>query len=170
MTGWQIKQYLEPKVVSKSLKVGRAVREAKDRGLDPVKAVVDVVKGYELFRGAVKKFEIKTVAGFDFGSMTLEGIGAYSGKTFTVDSKNENMMAWKKPGEPAAMVPDMICFITLDGRTLTNADVVEGMKLAIVGIPASERWRRHPKAFEVWKHILEKIGYVGEYIPIEKLV
>ena len=170
VTGWQIKNFLEPGVLTKSLEVGRAVREAKEAGRDPVKAAVEAVKGYELFRGEVKKVEIRTVAGFDFGRVTLEGVEGYAGRTFYVDFKNENMIAWKAPDKPAAMVPDMICWISLDGQPLTNADIKEGVKLAAIGVPASERWRRHPKAFEVWRHILTNIGYKGDYIPIEKLL
>ncbi|MEM4425033.1 MAG: DUF917 domain-containing protein [Candidatus Nezhaarchaeales archaeon] len=170
VTGWQVKNFLEPLVLTKSLDVGRALREAKEKGRDPVKAVLDVVKGYELFRGKVEKVELRTVAGFDFGRVTLDGLGDYVGKKFYVDFKNENMIAWKKPGEPAAMVPDMICWLTLQGGTLTNADIKEGMELAVIGIPASDRWRRHPKAFDVWRHILEKMEYRGDYVHIEKLL
>ena len=170
VTGWQVKNYLEPKVLERSLSVGRAVREAKSKGLDPVKAVAEAVKGYELFRGVVKKVETKTVAGFDFGRVTLEGFEGYRGRSFYVDFKNENMIAWRSPGEPAAMVPDLICWLTADGTPLTNADIAEGMKLAAIGVPASERWRKHPKGFDVWRHILEPIGYKGGYVPLEKLL
>jgi DUF917 family protein len=170
VTGWQVRNYLEAGVLEKSLNIGKAIREAKSKGLDPVKAVTEVVKGYELFRGIVKKIETRTVGGFDFGRVTLEGIGNYEGRNFYVDFKNENMIAWKAANEPATMVPDMICWITLDGTPLTNADITEGMKLAVIGIPASEKWRKHPKAFDVWRHILEPIGYKGDYIPLEKLL
>jgi len=170
VTGWQIRNFLEPNVLTRSLEVGRALRDAKNKGLDPVRAVADIVKGYELFRGKVEKVEIRTVAGFDFGRVTLDGLGSYAGRKFYVDFKNENMIAWRSLGEPAAMVPDMICWLTLKGEALTNADVKEGMELAVVGVPASERWRRHPKAFDVWRHILDKMEYKGDYIPIEKLL
>ncbi|MEM3976509.1 MAG: DUF917 domain-containing protein [Desulfurococcaceae archaeon] len=170
VTGWQVKNYLEPNVLAKSLSIGKAISRAKATGKDPVKEVVEVTRGYELFRGVVKKVEIKTVAGFDFGRVTLEGVEQYKGKTFFVDFKNENMIAWKAEGQPAAMVPDLICWITLDGTPLTNADMKEGLKVAAVGIPASEKWRKHPKAFDVWRHILEPIGYKGDYIPVEKLL
>ncbi|RLG88527.1 MAG: DUF917 domain-containing protein, partial [Thermoprotei archaeon] len=92
------------------------------------------------------------------------------GKEFFIDFKNENMIAWKAPGEPIAMVPDLICLMTIEGQPLTNADVTEGLKIAVIGIPASEKWRKHPKGFDVWRHILEKIGYTGPYKPIEKLI
>jgi len=170
MTGWQLKAYMEPGVVTKSLNIGKAIREAKEAGKDPIKAVTNVVNGYELIRGTIIKIETRTVGGFDFGRTVIEGEGEYSGRKLIVDFKNENMIAWYGEGEPAAMVPDLICLITVDGTPLTNADVKEGMKVAIIGIPASEKWRKHPKCFQVWKHILEKMGYTGDYVPIEKLV
>ncbi len=170
VTGWQVKWLLEPRVITKSLELGRALREAKEKGLDPVKAALEATKGYLLFKGVVKKTETKTVGGFDFGRHTLEGVDEFKGKEFIIDFKNENMIAWKAPGEPAAMVPDLIGFITLDGTPVTNADVTEGMKLAVIAVPASDRWRRHPRGFEVWRHILEAMGYKGEYKPVEKLV
>ncbi len=170
MTGWQLKAYMEPGVVTRSLNVGKAIREAKEAGKDPVKAVVEVVKGFEIFRGTITKIETRTVGGFDFGRTVIEGVGEYAGKKLFIDFKNENMIVWDEKNEPLAMVPDLVCLMTVDGTPLTNADTKEGMKVAVIGIPASEKWRKHPKAFEVWKHILEKMGYTGEYIPIEKLI
>jgi len=161
---------MEPGVVTRSLNVGKAIREAKEAGKDPVKAVVEVVKGFEIFRGTITKIETRTVGGFDFGRTVIEGVGEYAGKKLFIDFKNENMIVWDEKNEPLAMVPDLVCLMTVDGTPLTNADTKEGMKVAVIGIPASEKWRKHPKAFEVWKHILEKMGYTGEYIPIEKLI
>jgi len=170
VSGHQVKTYLEPNVIWNSLEVGRAIREAKEKGVDPVKKVLEAVEGYELIRGEIKGIETKTVGGFDFGKTVIEGIGDYAGKTLTIDFKNENMIAWKAEGEPVAMVPDKICLMTLDGDPVTNADTKVGMKIAVLGFKASERWRKHPKGFDVWRHILEKMGYTKDYIPIEKLV
>jgi len=169
-TGWQLKNFLEPHVIERSLSIGKTIRKSREEGLDVVKEVLKITEGYLLFKGVVKKVAIRTEAGFDFGEVTLEGVDEFSGKTFVINSKNENMIAWKAPNEPAAMVPDSICYLGLNGEVYTNADVVEGLKLAIIGLKASEKWRKHPKAFEVWKPILEKIGYKGTYIPVEKLV
>jgi len=169
-TGNQVKSCLEPGVVWKSREVGRAIREAKVKGKDLVAEVVTVLKGYELIRGEITKIETKTVAGFDFGKTTIQGMGAYKGKKLMVDFKNENMIAWKAENRPACMVPDLICMLGLDGKPLTNADTRKGMKIAVIGVPASEKWRKHPKGFEVWKHILQKIGYKGGYKPVERLL
>ena len=170
MSGWQLKAYMEHGVVTKSLDIGRAIREARDAGRDPAKAVLEKVGGYELIRGTITKIEIRTVAGFDFGRTVIEGTDSYSGRKLIIDFKNENMIAWYGEGEPAAMVPDLICLMTTDGTPLTNADTKESMKITVLGFPASEKWRKHPKCFDVWRHILEKMSYTGDYVPIEKLV
>ena len=170
ITGWQAKKYMEPGPLTRSLEVGKAIREARDAGRDPAKAVLEKVGGYELIRGTITKIEIRTVAGFDFGRTIIEGEGEYSGRKLIIDFKNENMIAWYGEGEPAAMVPDLICLMTADGTPLTNADTKESMKITVLGFPASEKWRKHPKCFDVWRHILEKMSYTGDYVPIEKLV
>jgi len=170
VTGYQIKNYLEPNVIDKSNLIGKTLRKAKENGKNPVTEVVKAISGYELIKGEIVKIETKTMAGFDFGRTIIKGIDEFKGKELIIDFKNENMIAWKKAGEPAAMVPDLICLLTVDGTPLTNADTKEGMKISVISLPASERWRKHPKCFEAWKPILEKMGYTGEYIPLEKLL
>ncbi len=170
LTGWQAKSYMNPNSLSNALKVGKAIEEAKKAGKDPVKAAVESLGGYELFRGEIKSIDVKTVGGFDFGRTTLEGVEGYEGRKFYIDFKNENMIAWKDENEPAAMVPDLICLMTLDGTPMTNADIKEGMKLAVIGFAAGKKWREAPNFFDVWKPILSKMGYEGDFIPIEKLM
>lgn len=170
VTGHQIKTCLEPNVVAKSLSIGKAIREAKERGKDPIREALEAVNGRELIRGEIEKLETRTVAGFDFGRTVIKGLEEYEGKKLLIDFKNENMIAWKAEGEPVAMVPDLIALMTLEGDPLTNADTKEGMKISVGAVPASERWRKHPRCFEPWKPILEKMGYKEEYVPLEKLV
>jgi len=168
-TGHQIKSYLEPNVIARSEMVGKILREAKESGKEPVAELVKALNGYELIKGKIEKIETKTVAGFDFGRTIIKGTGAFQGKELCVDFKNENMIAWRD-GEPVAMVPDLICLVTTTGDPLTNADTKQGMEISVIALPASERWRRHPKAFEVWRPILEKMGYTGTYRRVEELV
>jgi len=170
VSGAKLRESLVLNSVTKCEEVGKAINEAVSKGADPVKAAVEASGGYELIRGEITDISTKTVAGFDFGRTTIEGIDEYSGKKLIIDFKNENMIAWNEKNEPVAMVPDLICLMTLDGSPLTNADTEKGMKIAVIGIPANEKWRKHPKGYEVWTHILEKMGYTGPYKPIEELV
>jgi DUF917 family protein len=82
-----------------------------------------------------------------------------------VDYKNENMMAWRKD-KPLVTVPDSICWLRTDGEPLTNADVEEGMDVAVIGKKAHEKWATL-EGFKVFTHVLESIGYKGGYVPIK---
>ncbi|MGA2791131.1 MAG: DUF917 domain-containing protein [Candidatus Bathyarchaeia archaeon] len=156
--------------VTRCENIGKAINGAVSAGKDPVNAAIEASSGYELIRGIITDITTKTVTGFDFGTTAIEGTDKYKGKKMKIDFKNENMLAWKEEGEAAAMVPDLICLMTTKGEPLTNADTKTGMEIAVIGIPAPEKWRKHPRGFEVWRHIIEKIGYTESYKPIEKLV
>ncbi len=170
VNGYQIRKNLEPEVIAKSEMIGKTLNKAKNDGKSPVAEIIKETAGYELIRGKITKIETKTVAGFDFGRTVVKGTDEFEGKEISIDFKNENMIAWKTENEPLAMVPDLICTLTVNGEPLTNADTAEGLKISVIALPASEKWRKHPKHFDVWKPILEKIGYKGAYLCIEDLV
>jgi len=164
-----IKKYLVPDSISKSEEIGRAIRKSKASRMDAVREVTRIAGGTEVFRGKIKRIETKTVEGFDFARTTIEGMANYRGKTFNIDSKNENMIGWQD-GKAIIMVPDLISVMTTEGEPLTNADTKEGMEIAVIGIPAPEPWKRIPEGFNCWKPILEKLGYEGPYITLKKEV
>lgn len=160
-----IKKCLVPKSISKAEEIGEAIRESKAGGVGLVEEVAQITGGREIFRGKIKKIETRTAEGFDFGRTTIEGIANFTGSTFDIDSKNENMIGWQD-NKPTITVPDLIAMMEIGGRSLTNADIEEGMEVAIIGIPAPEPWRRIPEGFNCWKSILEKLGYAGSYEPL----
>ena len=162
-----IKRYLVPKSISRSEEIGKTIRKSKESGKDVVKEVVNVTGGKEIFRGEIKKIEMKTMEGFDFGRTTIKGIDDYKSSTLNIDFKNENMIAWKDE-KPVVMVPDLISMMEIEGKPLTNADTKEGMKIVVIAIPAPEPWKRIPEGFNCWKPILEKLGYRGAYISFKK--
>jgi hypothetical protein len=160
MAGWQMKKAVIPETYTIAEKVGGAIRETREVGDDPVKAVVDVTGGYEITRGVVKKKEVETRGGFDYGKVYVGDV--------RVDYKNENMIAWRGD-KPVVISPDLICWITTDGKPLTNADIKEGLEVAVIGIKAHERWRT-PEGLAVFKPVLQELGYKEKYIPVEELL
>jgi len=160
-----IKRCLVPKSISKSEEIGATIRTAKEKGKDIIREVEKITGGKEFFRGEIKKIEIKTQEGFDFGRTIVEGIDDYKNNILNIDFKNENMIAWKDK-KPVVMVPDLIAMMEIGGNPLTNADTEEGMKITIMAIPAPEPWKRSTEGFNCWKHILEKLGYKGPYISL----
>lgn len=159
MTGKQLKEAVIPGTLSLAEKVGKGIREAKDSRRDVVDAVIKAIDAIVLARGKVAKKTEEVKAGFDYGRVFVQDI--------VVDYKNENMIAWRKD-KPIVMVPDSICWLTTDGEPLTNADIKEGLEVAVIGRKAHEKWRV-PQGFDVFRHVLKLLGYEGEYKPIEEL-
>jgi hypothetical protein len=159
MAGWQLKKSVIPGTCTRAEEVGKSMREAVEKGQDPVKAVVAATKGYEIARGTVKEKTVETRGGFDYGKVMVADV--------RVDYKNENMIAWKA-GKPVVISPDLTCWMTTDGKPLTNADINKGMEVAVIGIKAHERWRT-PEGLAVYQPVLADMGYSGKYIPVEQL-
>lgn len=159
MAGWQLKKAVIPGACTRAEEVGRSMREAKEKGQDPVKAVVKATGGYEIARGVVKEKAVETKGGFDYGRVAVADV--------RVDYKNENMIAWRAK-RPVVISPDLTCWMTTDGKPLTNADIKEGLEVAVIGIKAHDRWRA-PEGLAVYKPVLAELGYTEEYVPIEQL-
>lgn len=159
MAGWQLKKAVIPGTYTTAEEVGRSMREATEKRQDPVQAVVKVTRGYEIARGTVKEKAVETKGGFDYGRATVADV--------RVDYKNENMIAWKA-GKPVVISPDLTCWMTTDGRPLTNADIKEGLEVAVIGVKAHDRWRT-TEGLAVYQPVLAELGYTEKYVPIEQL-
>ena len=167
MDGNMCKQAMIPGTVSIAEKIGMTIREALANKSDFVKLLIDQFKGYELIRGKVQDMTVQTKEGFDFGRYIVRGSGKFEGSVLTIEYKNENMLA-KKNGQMVAMVPDLICTISVGGQALTNADVEEGMEIVVLAFPCHAKWREL-SGYKVFKHVIEKLGYDGDYVTVEEL-
>jgi len=160
MSGKQLKQSIVPGTMTTNEMIGKIIKESVESKKDVVEAILSTIDGYLLAKGKIKKKTVEVKGGFDFGRIYVDDV--------IVDFKNENMIAWKN-NKPIAMVPDSICWITTDGIPLTNADIKEGMEVAVIGKKAHPKFRDE-KVYSMFTHILESIGYTGEFKPIEELV
>jgi len=160
MSGKQLKESVVPGAISIAERVGKVIREANKAKKDVVAAVLMETDGKLLGKGIIKKKTVEVKGGFDFGRIFVGDI--------VVDYKNENMIAWKN-GKPIAMVPDSICWLTTDGNPMTNADIQEGQEVAVIGKKAHPKFRTK-EAYHTFAHVLEILGYKGEFKGIEELV
>lgn len=163
MSGAQMKKSVIQHTISKAKNVGERIRKAKKVDRDPVLEVISFLDGFKITEGRITNIETETKGGFDFGKVIIEGQDGI----VRVDYKNENMIAWKNE-EPIAMVPDLICWISSNGRPLTNADLQKDLDIALIGVMASEELRK-PKVYNLFKPILRTLGYNGEYVPLEEM-
>jgi DUF917 family protein len=169
MAGRQLKKVAIPGDVSTSILYGRVLREAREKGADPVAALVAASKGFKLFQGNVTKADMKGEGGFTWWDVEIAGTGTYKGHSYKVFVKNENLAAWLD-GKPDAMSPDLICNLdpqtgdTIVGPSLGGYNV--NQEVVLVSIPAHRLWRT-PKGLEILgpRHF----GLDFDYVPIEDL-
>jgi len=169
MSATEVKRGVIKGALSQAILLGRTAREALAQGKDPVAELVKVTKGFKLFQGVVTRADMKGERGFTWWDVELKGTGPYTGHTYTVYVKNENIVAWLD-GVPDAMSPDTIQ--NLDPKTgdAHNGGALGGYKmgaeLAIIGYETSPMWRT-PKGIEVFgpRHF----GFDFDYVPIEQL-
>ena len=152
--------------ISKSLAVGRAVREANRTGKDPIEEVRNIVGGWLLFRGVVQRYEWRNERGFLFGDVTLVGKGKWEGHSFRSWIKNEHILAWQD-SKPVVMPPDLISFLDEHGYGITNDALRNGLELSVVAARAPEVWRS-ARGLEFFgpRHF----GFDFDYVPVESLV
>lgn len=169
ITGRQAKR--EGTLVTGSLtlarSIGAAVREAKVSGNDPIEAARAAGDGYLLFTGTIADFDWRDEDGFLQGDLALTGTGAFAGRNFATEYKNEHLVA-RRDGAVVATCPDLISVIdleTLDG--VNNPDFTVGQEVAVLGFRCDPLWRSEaglavfsPRYF----------GYDVDYVPIEQLL
>lgn len=170
VSGQVLKANLIPGFLSRAIALGRAAREARAGGRDPVAAVVAAGDGYLLFRGIVRRSDTKGEQGFGWTDAVLEGTGTFAGSEYRIYNKNENMIAWRD-GRLDAAAPDLISPLdpatgwAMRGGAVIGSFVV-GQELAIAGFRNHAIWRTL-KAIEMLgpRHF----GFNEDYVPIEKL-
>ena len=170
MNGKQIKYATLKNNLSDAIKFGRVTREAVETNSDPIDALLNASSGYKLFQGLVTKSVEKGDRGFNWIDVEISGTDDFSGKTYKVFVKNENIIGWLD-GEIDAMSPDYI--YNLDPTTgrsiMSNAGIGSypiGQEVVLIGLPSADQWRSN-MGIELMgpRHF----GFDFDFIPIEKL-
>lgn len=132
---------LIPGTLTLALRIGEAVRLAREKGSDPLIAAARAGNGHQLFCGRVQRYRWEIEGGFTVGEAEIAGTGEYTGHTYRVWFKNEHIISWFD-GEPDVMAPDLICILDpATGEAITNPNLKEGQEVGVVGYPAPELWR-----------------------------
>jgi DUF917 family protein len=152
--------------ISKSIALGKAVRQALQDRRDPVEAVQNLLGGWLLFRGAVEKYDWRNEKGFLLGDVTLRGNREWQGQSFRSWIKNEHIFAWLG-SKPIVMPPDLIMFLDQTGHAITNDTLKPGLEISVLGAKAPEVWRT-PKGLEFFGP--RRFGFDLDYVPVERLV
>jgi len=173
MTGRDVKRGTVKGALTEAMLFGRTVREARAQGKDPIDALVAVANQsrptFRMFQGTVTKSEQKGERGFNWVDVEMAGSKQFSGHTYKVFVKNENIISWLD-GKPDILPPDLIFNLdpatgdAVTGVVMGNFPI--GKEVVIVGRAASPMWRT-AKGLEIFspKHF----GFDVDYQPIEDI-
>ena len=168
MPSGEMKEILVRGTLTKSLALGRAVRQAREAGGDPIEAAVQATGGWRLFDGIVTGKDWEDRGGYMYGTIHIDGTGDYEKQKLDVWFKNENHVSWLN-GEPWICSPDLVTLAyTENGEGTTNTLIKKGDRVSAVGIKGLEAFRTEfglnqcsgPRYF----------GFDIDYVPIEELM
>lgn len=150
--------------LSKSIRIGMVLRKA----VDPLKAILKETNGIRLFEGTVTDVKSETKDGFTWTTLKIDSAHGSSESKLEMRAKNELLVAYKD-GQLVAVAPDVITTLSYETCKYAPAEkVLEGNRLAIIGIPAPPQWRS-PEGLRLWEGVLRRSGINEKYVPIEKL-
>jgi uncharacterized protein len=144
MSGAALKSAAMPATLTRARLLGRALREARARGDDPVRTVQAFLSGKIECIGKVGvNIDQAARKRFDEGVVPIETPQGL----FTVYKANENLVLANPHGQPVVCAPDLICYLRTNGDPLTNAelrDVIYGgrpAEVAVISAPANPELR-----------------------------
>lgn len=165
MSGKQIKEAMVPGTLSLAETIGRSIREARTNHADPIKAVLNLTQGYEVFRGKIADVQRRTVAGFARGEATFQGIGDYRDSQMTLQFQNEHLVAIQD-GQIVVSVPDLITVLDIEtGEPITTEGLRYGFRVVVLGMPCTPKWRTPDGLALVGPRYF---GYEIDYVPVEE--
>lgn len=136
-SGSQVKAHAVLGSVSRAIRLGAAVRQARLTHRDPVETILDVERGVPLFCGKVVDVARRVTGGFLRGKARIEGLDSYTGQVFDVDFQNEFIIGWID-GTVTVLVPDLICILdAVSGEAIGTETIRYGQRVSIVSLPAA---------------------------------
>ena len=170
LSGREVKALAVPGTLTRSLAVGRAVRETQARGEDTVQAVLRALgDAWLVFQGEIVERTWENRDGYMWGEHEVAGSGSgpYRGRHLRLWFKNENHMTWLD-GRPYLSSPDVIEVV--DPKTaepLVNTYLEKGQPVTVIGIKRGPHFDT-PAGIEAMgpRHW----GFDVDFTPIERLI
>ncbi|MCP8967981.1 DUF917 domain-containing protein [Ectobacillus ponti] len=167
MTGRNLKDSGIHDILQLEEEIGRSIRLAKQNNVDPIREVLALTNGFELFKGKVVDVNRKTETGFARGTAKIEGMLDYKGETLELRFQNEHLIA-QTENRLVCVTPDLIAVLDAEtGLPITTEGLRYGARCVVVGIPCHPKWRTE-KGIETCGP--KYFGYEVEYTPLEELV
>jgi DUF917 family protein len=165
MSGRQVKEACVLRTITKIEEIGRTIRDAHRRHVDPVEAVRDVTGGFVVWRGKVADVARRTETGFARGEAAIAGADEHQGQTLRIAFQNEFLIA-RTDDDVLVCTPDLITILDAEtGEPITTETLRYGFRVVVLGIPCDPRWRTEAGLALVGP---DYFGYDAEYVPVEE--
>jgi uncharacterized protein len=148
-----------PKSISKAFSLGKAIREARESGKDPVDTLLNICKGKKIGSGKVTDIDRVIDRGFLQGIVTIQD----KKEKMELHFKNEYLVA-KNNGKIVATTPDILMLIEQQtGMPIDSPKLQYGLKVHLIALPAPALWTT-PAGLQLVgpRHF----GYETDYHPI----
>lgn len=151
-------------------RIGKRLADAKEQHVDPIDDVLKLLEphyGWQevIFEGVISDVDRSRP---DYLAVTV----ASTDDKVVVHTAGENTIAWDyRTGQPLAMAPDSICWLTRKGDTFSNTEIPSpGTPVCLVGIAAQDSLREGRTVNEAaFGWVRAAVGYPGAYRKIESL-
>ena len=160
--------------IGTALRIGRAIREARERHVDPFAHLAAILAGTDyavakvVFAGKIVEVVRRTAEGFVRGGIRVESLdaaGGHEGGLLEIEFQNENLIA-RIGGRVLAVVPDLICVLDADtAEPITTEELRYGQRVKVMAVSVPEIMRT-PAALAVWGP--RSFGYDVDFVPVER--
>lgn len=161
LSGSEAKKMTFPKSISKAMAIGKAYRDAKNHGQDPLASILNTCKGAHLASGKITDIDRSITKGFLKGSVTIQNKTDHIELLF----QNEFLLA-KVNGKVVGMTPDILSLVEMEtGFPITSESLQYGLKVHLIAIPSPSLWTT-PEGLTLVgpRHF----GYEIDYTPFQK--
>ncbi|KIC74467.1 hypothetical protein DB42_BD00150 [Neochlamydia sp. EPS4] len=161
ITGAKARECTVPNSISRAINLGKAHRSAKEKGEDPLEAILNHCKGILIGSGKITDIDREISKGFLQGSITIQN----SKDKIELIFQNEYLLA-KINSKIIATTPDILMLLEQEtGAPITSELLQYGLRVNLIALPAPEIWTTPQGLALVGPR---KFGYETDYKPIHK--
>jgi hypothetical protein len=167
--GRDFRNAVVPNSISATIRMGRSIREARERGDDSVKAFIKTSDASLLFQGKVITYERREEGGHTWGTISLTGTKEFTKDMLRIWYKNEYLITWLNE-KPYVTCPDTICVVdakTGEGLSAWGQEFTKNREVTVLGTKAHKIWRTE-KGVELFSP--RHFGFDIKYRPIGSLI